>query len=383
MNALFVRDKFYELFNAKSMLVRSPGRVNLIGEHTDYNQGFVLPAAIDKEIIFAIAPTNNKKCQIVAFDLNDTIEFELAVFSKSDKTWANYLLGVIAQLQKLSYPLRAFNCVFAGDIPVGAGLSSSAALETGFAFALNELFGLNIAKQRLAKIAQKAEHEYVGTQCGIMDQFINLFGLKAQVVKLDCRSLEFQYYPFIFKEVLLVLCDSQISHSLASSEYNLRRQQCQSGVEFLSSYEETIQSLRDVSIEMLQAHEHEMEPIIHKRCLYVIQENSRVVAACEDLENGDLQSLGQKMYKTHVGLRDDYEVSCPQLDFLVEIAQKQEGVFGARMMGGGFGGCTINLIHKDVFEAFSDRVKTSYNSKFSNELKIHKIQLESGTSVIV
>ena len=377
-----VYKKFKSLFNGEPLLVRSPGRVNLIGEHTDYNEGFVLPAATDKALIFAVAPSGSNNCNIIANDLNDSVKFQIDSLVKSDKGWPNYLLGVVQQIKENNFQLGGFNCVFGGDIPIGAGLSSSAALECGLAFGLNELFNLRIEKQALARIAQKAEHQFVGVRCGIMDQFANLFGMKNAVMKLDCSSLEFEHFLFDFADITIVLCDTQISHSLAASQYNERRRQCEQGVNFLRDFYPHIQSLRDVTLEMLAEKESQMAPEIHKRCEYVVRENDRVIAACEALRSGDLESFGNKMFESHAGLRDDYEVSCPELDFLVEFATDEDAVLGARLMGGGFGGCTINLVKKDALKDFTEKIQVEFKSTFGTELNIYIIHFEFGTALI-
>lgn len=374
--------KFEELFSEKPFVVRSPGRINLIGEHTDYNEGFVLPAAIDKNIFFAISPRDDKKCFIYADDLGDSFEFELNNFDKSEKIWPNYLMGIIDQFTKRHLEIKGFNCVFGGDIPIGAGLASSAAIESGFAFALNEIFEFNLDKIDLVKLSQKAENDFVGVQCGIMDQFINIFGEENKVLKLDCRSLEFEYFPFNLNDVQIVLCDTQIKHSLASGEYNIRRAQCEEGVQILGRRDNNIQSPRDVDLDLLNSYRSTLDSIIVKRLEYVIKENSRVNVACRDLELGDSVSFGQRMFESHEGLRDEYEVSCRELDTLVEIASKTEAVLGARMMGGGFGGCTINLVKKNGLEYFKEKINKEYFASIGKPIKFYLTQIESGTSII-
>jgi galactokinase len=382
LNIAGIRKKFIDLFDKEPMIVRSPGRVNLIGEHTDYNMGFVLPAAIDKAIYFAIAPSATHKCKLYAVDFTDEYEFTLGVIKKSRKGWPNYLLGVIYQLKKAGYHIKPFHCIFGGTIPVGAGLSSSAALEAGFAYALNILFGLNIDKLDLVKMAQKAENEFVGVQCGIMDQFINIFGKKEHVLQIDCRSLDYKYFPFRFDHIDIILCDTQIAHSLASSAYNTRRNQCEQGVEVIKKSYPHINSLRDVSIEMLEEHKSKMDAIVYKRCHYVVKENNRVQAACNDLLHNDLASFGEKMRETHIGLRDDYEVSEPFIDLLFDLTLHDENVYGSRIMGGGFGGCTINLVKKGYSKDFIEKIVKAYNEKAADKLKIYVTSIEDGTSVV-
>jgi galactokinase len=374
--------KFKELYEQEPVLVRSPGRVNLIGEHTDYNNGFVLPAAINKEVYFAVAPNSTNSFRAYAYDLHEQAEFSLQDVKKSDIGWANYLLGVIAQIQKAGHQLSGFDVVFGGNIPIGAGLSSSAAIECGLGFALNHIFKLNIDKFDLVKMGQKAEHEFAGVMSGIMDQFANTFGRKNHVVKLDCRSLEYQYYPFDITDYRIVLCDTQVKHSLASSEYNTRRKECEAGVALLQKHYPQVQSLRDVTEEMINAHESEFEPIILKRCRYVVQENNRVEAACLDLENNNLAAFGQKMFASHQGLQHDYEVSCEELDFLADLARQDDSVIGARMMGGGFGGCTINLVKLNGLDAFTQKMTSAYQQQFDVTLKTYVAEIVDGTGLV-
>jgi len=382
MKAKTIQNKFREIFNEEPLLIRSPGRVNLIGEHTDYNEGFVLPAAIDKEIILALTPSGKSESSLYALDLNEAFEFQIDSIKKSDKGWPNYLLGVVDQFQKRGYKTEGFNCVFGGNIPIGAGLSSSAAIEAGLAFALNKTFGLGIDRLNLVKMAQKSENEFVGVQCGIMDQFVNIFGAKNKVLKLDCRSFAYEYYPFVLDDVSIVLCDTQISHSLASSEYNIRRQQCERGVTVLQKTNPNIRSLRDVTIEMLELHKNIINPISYIRCFYVICENNRLIAACDDLKKGDLKAFGEKMYQTHTGLRDNYEVSCPELDFLVDLTLDIDDVLGSRMMGGGFGGCTINLVKQKDLDEIIKEIQRMYKLRWGKNLKVYITNIEAGTSII-
>lgn len=383
MNCEKINNQFIELFKEKPLLFRSPGRVNLIGEHTDYNMGFVLPAAINKEILFAIAPSGDKNCRLVSVDMDDSYDFNVSSFVKSGKAWANYLLGIIEQLKINGYKLNGFNCVFGGDIPIGAGLSSSAALEAGLGFALKRLFNLSVEPMDIVKLAQKAENEFVGVKCGIMDQFINVFGKKNKALKLDCRTLNFEYFPFEADDYSIVLCDTRVSHSLASSEYNLRRKQCESGVKILQKYNPEILSLRDVELEFLKEHKEEFDPVVLKRCEYVIEENARLISACGSLTKNDIHSFGQRMYESHEGLRAKYEVSCTELDSLVEYAKQDENVIGSRMMGGGFGGCTINLIKTDAVDNFSANMIEKYKLKTSRDLRIYTAKIVDGTSEIL
>jgi galactokinase len=377
-----IEQKFKELFCEEPILVRSPGRVNLIGEHTDYNEGFVLPAAIDKAIYFAIAPNNSQNLSLHAFDLIDSFTGNQKAIKKSNKGWPNYLLGVVDQIQKLGYEVPGFNCVFGGDIPIGAGLSSSAALEAGLAFALNELFHFQLEPLKLVGISQRAENDFVGVQCGIMDQLINIFGKQNQVLKLDCRTLEHEYFPFEQENLRIVLCDSQVQRALASSEYNLRRSQCEEGVRLIRENNPVVISLRDVTCDMLTEFKNHLDPVLYKRCKYVVQENERVLEACNSLNNGDVSNFGEKMNASHIGLRDEYEVSCTELDHLVDGALELDGVFGSRMMGAGFGGCTINLVSLDHLEEFTEGMEKVYQDKLKKSPKMYITSIEEGTSLI-
>lgn len=377
-----IEKKFKEIFNEEPLMVNSPGRVNLIGEHTDYNNGFVLPAAIDKSIYFAITPRSDETCKLFSYDMYDSYEFSISGFEFSAKGWPNYLMGVVDQLKKEGHKLKGFNCVFGGNIPIGAGLSSSAALEAGLAFALNHIFNLGIDKLSLVKLAQKAENEFVGVKCGIMDQYINIFGKSGNVLRIDCRSLEYQYFPFDYKNISIVLFDTCVSHSLASSEYNQRRKECNAGVEIIKKDFPQVLSLRDVNVEMIKEYESKMDSVIYRRCKYVVEENERLNKACSALEVHDLKSFGSLMYQTHEGLSKDYEVSCTELDYLVELTKENPKVYGSRMMGGGFGGCTINLIENDAIDEIKSFIKEKYKSMFSIDPKIYVTKISNGTQII-
>ncbi|MBI1938345.1 MAG: galactokinase [Ignavibacteriales bacterium] len=377
-----IEKKFKEIFNEEPLIVNSPGRVNLIGEHTDYNNGFVLPAAIDKSICFAITPRSDETCKLFSYDMYDSYEFGIPGFEFSTKGWPNYLMGVVDQLKKAGHKIKGFNCVFGGNIPIGAGLSSSAALEAGLIFSLNHIFNLGIDKLSLVKLAQKAENEFVGVKCGIMDQYINIFGKSGNVLRIDCRSLEYQYFPFDYKNISIVLFDTRVSHSLASSEYNQRRKECNAGVELIKKYSPQATSLRDVNVEMMKEYESKMDPVTYRRCKYVVEENERLNKACNALEVHDLKSFGSLMYQTHEGLSKDYEVSCTELDYLVELTKDNPKVYGSRMMGGGFGGCTINLIENDAINEIKSFVKEKYKSMFSIDPKIYVTKINDGTQII-
>jgi galactokinase len=377
-----IAEKFRSRFKVEPILILSPGRVNLIGEHTDYNEGFVLPASTDKAVVFAVSALDDMTCRFVSHDFGQEVRFDLQDLGRSPLHWPDYLSGVIDQFLRREYPIRGFQCVFGGDIPIGAGMSSSAAIEGGVAFALNVMFGLDIDNLSLVKLAQRAENEFVGVRCGIMDQFINIHGRENKVVKLDCRSLQFEYFPFERRDLRIVVADTMVRRELASSEYNVRRAQCEAGVEILKKHVPAVHSLRDATVDLLAEHKDEFDPVVFKRCDYVVRENLRVEAACRDLLAGDFRSFGERMNASHIGLRDDYQVSSPELDAIVEAARKVEGVLGARMMGAGFGGCAISLVEEAAVQEFKSRVGRDYLAATGQEPKIHVVKIEAGTHVI-
>jgi galactokinase len=374
---------FRKIFSQEPLIIRSPGRINLIGEHTDYNDGFVMPAAIDKEVVFAVAPSSNGKSIIQSIKYDQQIEVDLKDPKKvREPLWANYLLGVLYKLQELGHSIKPFNCVFGGNVPMGAGMSSSAAMECGFAFALSELNNLGIPKINLVTIAQWAEHNYAGVKCGIMDQFASVMGKSGHVILLDCRSMTHRYAPMDLKDYEIVLCDTKVKHSLVDSEYNTRRNECETGVSILQKYYPQVKALRDVSVEMLTKHRDEFTEKVYNRCLYIVEEIKRVQEASTDLEKGDLEAFGKKMYETHYGLSKLFEVSCKELDFLVDESKKFEGVLGARMMGGGFGGCTINIIKKDLVGQFETHQKNAYKKAFDIDMATYRVSIREGTSLV-
>jgi len=377
-----VAQKFKEVFSGiDPLLVRSPGRVNLIGEHTDYNNGYVLPAAIDKAIYLAIGRRSDDEIHLFSMDLDQSYQGTVKPPLKpSPLHWPNYLLGVVEQLQGMGLTVGGFNCVFAGDIPLGAGMSSSAALECATAFAFNELFGLGLDPLTMVKLSQQAENEFVGLQCGIMDMFASMYGRKDHVIRLDCRSLNYAYFPFRTEGLRILLLNTQVEHSLASSEYNVRRQQCETGVKLVQRHHPEVKSLRDVTAEMLSAHVAPVDELIYRRCSFVVEENARVLAGTEDLQRGDVAAFGRKMYASHEGLSKKYEVSCAESDWLVEQVSGADGVLGARQMGGGFGGCTINLVQADVIDGLVARIAPLYRKAMNLELKWYISQIEDGTS---
>jgi len=377
-----IKQKFVALYGVQpTMVVRAPGRINLIGEHTDYNNGFVLPAAINKAIYIAISKRDDAEIHLYSMDFNASFEANINELLPI-KSWPTYILGVADQFKKKGYAIGGFNLVMYGDVPIGAGLSSSAAVECSIAYALNELFLLSIEKIELVKMAQKAEHEFAGVNCGIMDQFASMFGQANQVVRLDCRSLEYEYFPFSMQEVSIVLLDTCVKHSLASSEYNTRRLQCEAGVAAIQTKYPAVNSLRDATIDMLNE-TVDASTEVYKKCLYVIQEIARVQEACKDLQQHQMDAFGQKMYATHQGLSKLYEVSCAELDFLVNAVKENPAVLGARMMGGGFGGCTINLVKKDAVEDLISKVSVQYEKAFHTSLKSYIVQIEDGVSPVI
>lgn len=378
-----VRDHFVDQFNKEPLLIRSPGRINLIGEHTDYNDGFVMPAAINKEIIFAIAPADDSTSKIFALNLGEHCEIKLDDPQPVPApAWANYLLGILRQLVERGFSLKPFVCVFGGNIPAGSGMSSSAALECGFAFGLNELNSLNLSRTEIATIGQWAEHNFVGVRCGIMDQFANMMGKEDQVIQLDCRSLDYQYFPIRLQDYSIVLFNSGVKHSLASSEYNIRRTECEEGVQILQKYNSSVKSLRDAPLKMLSDNRSAFSDHVYNHCKYVIEEIERVQLASIDLQHGDLHAFGKRMFETHDGLSKLYEVSCEELDYLVTLVQHYPEVLGARMMGGGFGGCTINIIPKNIVTTVVERLSVAYRKKFSIDLEWYIVEIKNGTSLI-
>lgn len=378
-----VISRFKEKFSYTPLVFRSPGRINIIGEHTDYNGGFVLPAAINKEMYFAIAHNTAQKFRFYANDLNEYAEFDCEKISRqTSKLWTNYLLGILAQLEKIGIYISGVDVVVGGTIPIGAGISSSAAMECGFLYALNSLFTLNLSTIQMVKMSQMAEHEYAGVKCGIMDQFAVMFGKKDQVIKLDCRSLEYSYSPLELKDYTILLCDSVVKHSLASSEYNIRRTECEEGVRIVSQRYSGVETLRDVTLEQLLRCANKLSESTLRRCSYVIEENIRLENTCAALAEHDYDMLGKMIYASHEGLQKKYNVSCDELDILVDIAYATNGVLGARMMGGGFGGCTINIVHNDAVDHFIHTVQNEYYKKYSKKENIIPVGIADGTSQI-
>ena len=362
-------------------IVLSPGRINIIGEHIDYNDGFVLPAAIDKVICFAFEKTNSDTSTIVAIDLDESFEINVEnPVTLNEVIWTNYFRGVLQQIQNKGLIIGNFNCVFSSTIPIGSGLSSSAALECGFLYGLNELFHLNITPVDLALMGQSAEH-WVGINCGIMDQFASVMGKENQVIKIDCRTLEYEYHKADFSDYSLVLFDSNVKHSLFTSAYNQRRQECEQGLAILNTHFPEVKSFRDAKEVQLLSIQDTMSEDVFKRSHYVIKEIKRVTLACEALDRGDILTLGQLLFDTHEGLSKEYEVSCAELDMIVDTLKKDPAVIGSRMMGGGFGGCTINLIKKGEEDAIKTKLTQLYQAAFGIELKTYEVKISNGTSL--
>ena len=368
-----LRTAFIERFSSNPIFYASAGRINLIGEHTDYNGGFVFPGAIDKYIMTAININGTDKVRLYSVDMDQYTEFGLREEDKPAEQWACYVFGVCREVIKRGFEVKGFDAVFAGNVPLGAGLSSSAALESCFAYALNDLFNDNkISIFELALIGQSTEHNYCGVNCGIMDQFASVFGKKDCLMRLDCRSLEFKYFPFKPMGYKLVLVNSQVKHELVDSPYNKRRESCERVAKTLG-----VETLRDADMSMLEAAKAQISDEDYKRAVYVIGEKQRVLDVCEALEKGDYETVGQRMYETHHGLSKDYEVSCEELDFLNDVA-KECGVTGSRIMGGGFGGCTINLVKEELYDTFVQTAKTKFNEKYGIEPIIIDVVISDG-----
>ena len=378
-----IQQCFREHFGADGKLYAAPGRINLIGEHTDYNLGFVLPGAIDKSFYMAAAPNGTQVCNIFSTHFNAMVSFGTDETNLPDALWSRYVFGEIKELQALGCKVGGFDAVVASDIPIGAGISSSAAFTSVTGTALNDLFNLGLSKMELAKAGQMCEHHYVGVRCGIMDQFASLHGEDKKLIRLDCRSLEYKMVPFAPAGLALVLLDTLVKHSLASSEYNVRRAECEAGVAHLQKSYPHVESLRDVTMEMLEAHRSQLSPVVYNRCSFVVEENQRLLDACDALERGDYVSVGHYMLGSHQGLSKKYEVSCPELDLIQEVAQKHAGVLGARMMGGGFGGCTLNLVQEDALDDFVAICCARYNKKFWKELRPIDVAIGAGARIIL
>ncbi len=373
-----MKEKISQVFKEKfgseeGVFYASAGRINLIGEHTDYNGGFVFPGAIDKVIMAEIKPNGTEKVRVFSIDIDEYAEFGLKEEDAPSQSWARYIFGVCREIIKRGGKVEGFDAVFAGNVPLGAGLSSSAALESCFAYALNDMFnGNTIEKFELAKIGQSTEHNYCGVNCGIMDQFASVFGKKDNLMRLDCRSMEYEYFPFSPTGYKLVLVDSRVKHELKDSPYNKRRQSCERVAKRLG-----VDTLRDATAEALDSVKGDITAEDYFRAKFVIEEKERVLAVCDALVKGDYATVGEKMYETHHGLSKDYEVSCEELDFLNDVA-KECGVTGSRIMGGGFGGCTINLVKNTLYDQFISTAKEKFNAKYGHEPMIYDVVISDG-----
>lgn len=378
MDIEYVRSRFVKHFDGKTgNIYHSPGRINLIGEHTDYNGGFVFPGAVDCGIMAEIRPNGTDTVMCYSIDLKDRVEFKVDDPKGPRASWARYIYGVVQEMKKLGVDVKGFNTAFSGDVPLGAGMSSSAALESCFAFAINDLFGANkVSKWDLVLVGQATEHNYCGVNCGIMDQFASVFGQAGKLMRLDCRSREFEYFPFNPVGYKLMLVNSCVKHELAGSPYNDRRNSCERVAATLG-----VETLRDADMAMLDAAKDKISEEDYRRARYVIGEKERVLAVCDALVAGDYETVGKKMYETHEGLSKDYEVSCEELDFLNDVA-REDGVTGSRIMGGGFGGCTINLVKDEVYDKFVADVKAKYQAKFGKECKIYDVVISDGSRKI-
>ena len=376
-------DIFRQHFEGTPRAFRSPGRINIIGEHTDYNEGFVLPAGIDKEIVVLIAPNSSDQINLISVDQNEQLAFSLHNYGAGRHGWPAYILGVVDRALKAGLDIQGFDCVFGGNIPIGAGLSSSAALECATLFGLNEIFGWQLGRKEIALMAQAAENRFVGVNCGIMDQFASVFALENHALKLDCRDLSYRPFEIHFGEYGLVLVDSQVKHSLASSEYNTRRLECEAAVIALRTLYPDIDAIRDAQLHQLEQVKNLLSDKEYHRAKYVIEEIERVSIACTAIEKDQLNELGRLLYASHDGLQHLYEVSCTELDFLVDFTRSKPEVLGARMMGGGFGGCTLNLIRQDQIVQFSEEISDTFEKQFGSKPGIYPVKTAQGSSEIL
>ncbi|TJZ60408.1 galactokinase [Sphingobacterium olei] len=378
-----LKNRYNEIFGSDpDLLAKSPGRINIIGEHTDYNEGFVLPTAIDKAIYIAVGKRNDQEIHLYAEDFNENYSVNLADLAITDKGWPNYILGVVDQLQKLNLPVDGFNLYLDGDVPLGAGLSSSAAVECATGFALNELFSFGLKRVDIAKIGQLAEHTYAGVKCGIMDQFASVLSKEGHVLRLDCRTLEYEYVPLELGAYEIVLLNTNVKHSLASSAYNKRRELCEQGVAWVKEKHADVNSLRDITVDMLDELVKDRDVDTYTKCKYVVEENIRLDKACEALKKGDIEELGKQLFFAHAALSDEYDVSCEELDFLVDFVKDIPEVVGARMMGGGFGGCTINIVKKGFGQQLADAIAPAYKTKFNLELDPIFVKADGGSQLL-
>lgn len=374
-----VRSRFAKHFNgATGTVYTAPGRINLIGEHTDYNGGFVFPGAVEQSVIAEIKPNGTRTIRTYSIDLKDYFEFSLDDEKGPRATHFRYIYGIAKEMEKLGIPVGGFDTAFAGDVPLGSGMSSSAALESCYAYAINDLFGNGkLDNMTLAKVGQATEHNYIGVNCGIMDQFASIYGKKGNLIRLDCRSGEFEYFPWNPKGYKLVLINSCVKHELIGSPYNDRRKSCENVVNAIKANNPAVETLRDCTWNDIESVKASINDIDYKRAKYVLAEKDRVLAVCDALKAGDYETVGEKMYETHEGLSKDYDVSCEEIDFLVEIASDC-GVTGSRIMGGGFGGCTINLVSSQIYHTFIEETEKRYKERFGKDCKVIDIVIGNG-----
>ena len=378
-----IERKFEAVFGTKpAVVVRAPGRVNLIGEHTDYNDGFVLPVAIDRGILMAAAPRDDGRVVLHALDFGQSVEFSLeAIERDEEKPWSNYQRGVAYFLQERGFKLVGLNACISGDVPIGSGLSSSAAVEVAAAYTWQVLSGFELSRVELALLCQRAENEFVGMSCGIMDQFVSALGHRGHALFLDCRSLDYELIP-LPSGAKIVIADTGVRRDLVSSEYNTRRRECEEGVRLLQQYLPHVRALRDVSIAQFETYQGELPNTVRRRCRHVVSENERVLSSVEALRRGDLAAFGRLMNESHRSLRDDYEVSCSELDDMVEAARKVKGVYGSRMTGAGFGGCTVSLVAEEAVEEFRRRVAAEYEAATGLVPRIYVCSAEDGVEAV-
>lgn len=373
--------KFLEKFNPE-LVVESPGRINLIGEHTDYNLGYVLPTAIEKKIIFRLQKNDSEtECNIYSTDFDTGFKINLKQIARSGVEWENYILGVLNEISKRTDGVKGFDCTLESNLPQGSGLSSSAALECGLAFGLNEMFDLGLTKMDIVQLSQTAEHTYVGTQCGIMDQFASVMSQVGHVILLDCKSLEHNYIPIAFEPYQMVMLNTKVSHNLATSEYNVRKKECEEGVSVISKKYNEVNSLRDATMQMLDEVKGDLREVVYNRCSFIIAENERVLLMADALKKNDLNRVGALLYEAHEGISKLYEVSCTESDFLVDFSKDFSAVLGARQTGGGFGGCTLNIVHRDAVDEFIEKATVAYKNRFNIALEAFTVRPSAGTMV--
>ena len=374
--------QFLENFTPE-LIIASPGRINFIGEHTDYNMGYVLPTAIGNKITFKFQKNGSDgQCNVYSVGYKG-FSFDLSSIAVSETDWENYVLGVLNEISKLTDKVKGFDCTIESDLPLGSGLSSSAAMECGLAFGLNELFDLRFSKLTIVKLSQRAEHTYVGTQCGIMDQFASVMSKEGNVILLDCQSLDSQYIPLNIHPYKIIMLNTKVSHNLASSEYNTRKKECEEGVALMKKENPQINTLRDVTREMLEDAKSQMTETVYNRCSFIIDENIRVLQMADALKNNDLKTVGSLLYQAHQGISDLYEVSCKESDFLVDFSKANASVLGARQTGGGFGGCTLNIVHKNAVEDFIDTATIAYRKTFGIDLEAFEVVPSGGTELLL